>query len=274
MAPTPLDAPYRLSPEHLDAFRERGYVRLPRVLDPETLRDAGTAVASEVAARNPLRDKPPEQRTTYERAFIQVVNLWRVNETVRRFVFSRRLARIAAELMGVAGVRLYHDQALFKEAGGGLTPWHVDQYYWPLDTPNTCTAWIPLQETPLAMGPLAFSPGSHRFARGRDLAIGDESEAVLSEALARAGFGEDAAPFALGDVSFHYGWTFHRAGPNRTERPRRAMTIIYMADGARLIPPARAEHHADRDAFLPGLAPGDPAATPMNPLLFHEKGEM
>ncbi|WP_456424816.1 hypothetical protein [Rhodocaloribacter sp.] len=38
MAPTLLDAPYRLFPEHLDAFRERDYVRRPRILDPETLR--------------------------------------------------------------------------------------------------------------------------------------------------------------------------------------------------------------------------------------------
>ena len=37
-------------------------------------------------------------------------------------------------------VRLYHDQALFKEAGGGITPWHQDQHYWPLDTDRTITS--------------------------------------------------------------------------------------------------------------------------------------
>ena len=29
---------------------------------------------------------------------------------------------IATELMGVRGVRLYHDQPLFKEPGGGTAP--------------------------------------------------------------------------------------------------------------------------------------------------------
>ncbi len=38
MVPTPLDAPYRLFSEHVDVFRERDYVRLPRTLDPEALR--------------------------------------------------------------------------------------------------------------------------------------------------------------------------------------------------------------------------------------------
>ena len=62
--------------------------------------------------------------------------------------------------MEVEGVRLYHDQALFKEAEGGITPWHADQYYWPLSTSKTITYWIPLQAIPLEMGPLEFSAGS------------------------------------------------------------------------------------------------------------------
>ena len=62
------------------------------------------------------------------------------------------------------GVRMYHDQALYKEAGGGITPWHADQYYWPLETDKTITAWIPLQATPLEMGPLEFSAGSQAKA--------------------------------------------------------------------------------------------------------------
>jgi ectoine hydroxylase-related dioxygenase (phytanoyl-CoA dioxygenase family) len=35
-------------------------------------------------------------------------------------------------------------------------------------------------------------------------------------------------PYRLGDVSFHSGWTFHRASGNGTSVPRRVMTIIYM----------------------------------------------
>ena len=63
-------------------------------------------------------------------------------------------------LLEVAGVRLYHDQALFKEAGGGHTPWHADQFYWPLATDRTVTAWVPLVDVPMEMGPLAFATGS------------------------------------------------------------------------------------------------------------------
>jgi hypothetical protein len=97
-------------------------------------------------------------------------------------IFSKRLAKIAADLMQVDGVRLYHDQALFKEAGGGITPWHADQHYWPLSTDKTITAWIPLQATPLEMGPLEFSAGSHVIQEGRELSISDDSEQQIEKA--------------------------------------------------------------------------------------------
>ena len=47
----------------------------------------------------------------------------------------------------VEGVRLYHDQALNKEPGGGYTPWHCDAYYWPVLSDKIVTAWVPLQVT-------------------------------------------------------------------------------------------------------------------------------
>ncbi len=121
---------------------------------------------------------------------------------IRELVFSKRLAQSAADLMQTSGVRLYHDQALFKEAGGGITPWHADQFYWPLETDRTVTAWIPLQHTPLEMGPLEFSAGSHRIVAGRELAISDESEQKIGEKLRVTDFAHIVEPFDAGEVSF------------------------------------------------------------------------
>ena len=116
------------------------------------------AQISEKVTELSTEHRPLQERDTYGKAFVQVTNIWTRCEVVKELVFSPRLARVAAELMGVSGARLYHDQALYKEPGGGPTPWHVDQVYWPLATEKTCTVWIPLQDTPLAMGPAAPSP--------------------------------------------------------------------------------------------------------------------
>jgi ectoine hydroxylase-related dioxygenase (phytanoyl-CoA dioxygenase family) len=181
---------------------------------------------------------------------------------------GKRLARIATDLLGTTGVRLYHDQALYKEQGGGFTPWHADQYYWPLASEDCCTAWIPLQKTSLEMGPLAFSAKSHQFSYGRELKISDESEVKLQEALKNAQFDYVAEPFDLGEVSFHYGWTFHNAGPNTTEKPREVMTIIYIDEHMRLKKPVNDNQKIDRDVWCPGVKVGEVIASDLNPVIY------
>jgi ectoine hydroxylase-related dioxygenase (phytanoyl-CoA dioxygenase family) len=263
-----LDSEYAISPEQIASYQKNGFIKLKNVLSPEVLAHYGHEISSKVKELNTLTT-PMEQRTTYQKAFLQIENLWMKSEIVKQFVFSRRLGRIATHLMRCRGVRLYHDQALYKEPGGGITPWHADQFYWPIASDNTVTAWIPLQPTPLELGPLAFSTGSQRFnAAGRDMEISDESEKKLSKALLESGLPLNETPFDLGEVSFHSGWTFHRAGPNRADRPREVMTIIYVDADAKVAQPANKHQIADLAGWFPGLKPGDAINSPLNPVIF------
>lgn len=262
-----LDVPYRLAAADAERFRRDGCIRLPGVLD------AGTIAAFEpeltrVVEENQWDRRPLSERTTYGRAFVQVGNLWKRSAVAERFVRSTRLARLAAELLGCPSVRLYHDQALYKEAGGGHTPWHCDQQYWPLDNPRSVTVWIPLQEVPLEMGPLAFAPRSHEFTAGRALPISDESEETLARAMADNGYPPREEAFALGDASFHLGWTYHRARGNATDRTRKVMTIIYMDAQTRVAQPETPSQESDRQAFFKDLPIGALADTPLTPVLW------
>lgn len=267
-APPDLDAPYHLTQEQITRFREDGFIKLKEVLSPQAIAYYGEAVTRVTMALNPNRDKPLDQRDTYGKAFIQVGNLWTQDPVVRALSFSRRLARLAAELMGTRGVRMWHDQSLYKEAGGGFTPWHVDQQYWPMATGLSVTAWIPLQATPIEMGPLCFGKGSHLKNIGRDLAISDESERLIRQAIREQGVIEVYEPYDLGEVSFHYGWTLHRAGPNTTGQPRKVHTIIYMDIDQRLAPPKNANQKADWEKWTPSTRVGEVMADPLNPILY------
>ncbi len=282
MVPTPVTAKegdihadlndhYPLSPELIEHFRKQGFVKLKNVLLPQTLEYYGQVITAQVLRLNE-QTKPMSQRTTYEKAFLQIMNLWTKSEVAREFVFSRKLARIAAELMGVRGVRIYHDQALYKEPGGGVTPWHADQFYWPLSNDNTITVWIPLQAVPREMGPLAFSATSQRFNVGRDLEISDESEQKISRQLLERGLPLEETPFDLGEVSYHAGWTFHRAGPNISGEPRKVMTVIYMEDGIRLVAPTSKARQNDWDRWMPGARIGEVVDTALNPVLYRGEG--
>ena len=173
-----LNGSHALTEADIAFLRENGYIKLKNVLEPETVRFFDAVITEQVKLLNTM-DLHMEQRSTYQKAFLQVTNIWTKDDTVKAFSFAPKLARLAAELLEVSGVRMYHDQALYKEPGGGITPWHADQYYWPVSGDRTITAWIPLQETRAEMGPLAFARKTHRMAFGRDLEISDESDSAI-----------------------------------------------------------------------------------------------
>lgn len=266
-----IDSHYPLERQQIKYFRENGFIKLKNVLSPETLAFYANEITRLTISLN-TQTKPLQQRSTYERAFLQMMNLWERSEVVREFVLGARLGRIAAELMEVGGVRLYHDQALYKEPGGGITPSHADQYYWPLASDRAATAWIPLQAVPREMGPLAFYRGSHSVEFGRDLGISDESERQITANMQARGFEIFDQPFELGEISFHSGWTFHRAGANTSGRPRAVMTIIYMDENMELAESCSDIQRSDWAQWCPGAVPREVIRTVKNPVIYQRHG--
>ncbi len=209
-----------------------------------------------------------EDRSPYDQAFLQVTNLWQKDEAVKRFVFEKNFAQIAADLLGVEKVRLYHDQALFKEPGGGHTPWHQDKYYWPLDTEKMITMWMPLVDIDEEMGVITFASGSHKLGPIDNVEISDESEEIFRRYVSDNKFQiVKASSMKAGDATFHLGWTIHSAGPNGSAKMREVMTIIYFADGAKITKPEHAAQQADLEEWFPGQRPGEIAASALNPIL-------
>jgi ectoine hydroxylase-related dioxygenase (phytanoyl-CoA dioxygenase family) len=262
-----IDSPYPLARDEVARFADQGYIKLRDVLSPATLRHYGAEI-TRLTVVLATQNMPLGERGTYDKAFLQVMNLWQSSAIVRELVLSRRLGQIATELLGVSGVRLYHDQSLYKEPGGGITPAHADQYYWPLVSDRVATAWIPLQPVPQHKGPLGFYARSQHVEFGRELGISDESEREITRHMEASGFELREEPFELGEVSFHLGWTFHRAGVNASTEPRSVMTVIYMDAAMRLKEPVNPMQHADWQRWCPGARIGEPIATPLNPLIY------
>jgi ectoine hydroxylase-related dioxygenase (phytanoyl-CoA dioxygenase family) len=262
-----LETPYPLTQAQIAFYEQQRFIKLKQVLNAETIAFFNEVISEQVADMS-QEQTALEERSTYGKAFLQLFNLWRENELIKELVFSKRLGQLASELMQVNGVRLYHDQALFKEAGGGITPWHADQYYWPLSSDKTVTAWIPLQATPLEMGPLEFSAGSHVIVEGRELEIGDESEEIIQKTLRITDFHHVIEAFDIGEISFHSGWIFHRAGANITDQMRKVMTVIYMDKDMLLKAPDNANQENDWKTWCPGAQIGAVIQTPLNELIY------
>jgi len=240
----------------------------------------GLATRAEIAAVKPSIDagtqarrwdrRPLDERDTYGRAFVQAGGIVGHDDVTRRFVLGRRFARVAARLLGVDGVRLYHDQALYKEPGGGFTPWHQDQVYWPLDTDRTITMWMPLVDVPVEIGGMVFADGTHALGNLSEEVIGDASQGFFDELTREQGWHLSThGPFAAGDATFHSGWTLHSAPANDTDTMRAVMTVIYFADGARVTASDHPARELDRMLWLGGVEPGSPADSDRNPLVWH-----
>lgn len=262
-----LTSPYPITDEVAAEFRRNGFVLLRNILDRATVdryRKAILAVVTEVMNARDTQGRISD----YSAMFTQVTNAWKHSDAVKEFVHSPRLAQIAADLMGVSGVRLYHDQALIKEPGGKPTPWHQDQYYWPLDTEHTITMWMPLVDVTPQMGTMTFVPGSHRDTTFKRMEISDASQTYFEEYVQAKGVNVPSFSLTAGDATFHSGWTLHSAHRNTSDRRREVMTIIYYADGTRILEPDNEHRTVDLEVFHPGQKPGDFAASPINPVLY------
>lgn len=256
---------YSLTSADVESYQRDGHILLRQVASSEEVAGYRTAINEAVAKYN-TETRALSERDTYGKAFLQIMNLWEQDEAVRKFVLAKRFAQVAADLMGCENVRIYHDQALFKEPGGGFTPWHQDQYYWPLDTDKTITLWMPLVDLTEEMGIMKFASGSHTEGYIDKLGISDASQSFLENYIKQHNFPVSTTSFMkAGDATFHSGWTLHGAPGNNSNTMREVMTIIYFADGARTIEPDNKNRVADLERWLPGVKPGELAASPINP---------
>lgn len=256
-----------VSDENINEFLEKGHTLVKNILSPEEMVVYRPVIVNATNRYNTEKRKM-EDRDTYGKAFLQIMNLWRSDDEVKKFVLSKRLAKIAADLMGVDNVRIYHDQALFKEPGGGPTPWHQDQYYWPIDTNNTITMWMPLVDIDVDMGMLTFASGSFTKGAVFDFEISDESESAFDDYVKKRNFPISRAEnMTAGDATFHRGFTIHNAPGNNSKQMREVMTIIYMADGARVSKPKHQWQKNDHAKWLMEKPVGELIDSDLNPRL-------
>lgn len=221
-----------VAPELVEQFARDGFAVVPDLLTSDELERFGTAVDAAVAHRRQGEERPLAERTRYEQSFMQCINLWEDNQGVRPLTFHPKVGQAAAELLGVERLRLWHDQALYKEAGGLDTEPHQDHPYWPIREHDQVTAWVPFDGSTEELGCMGYLPGSHRA--GLDQFVDIFFSSIPNDILEQPGV-RDVEPVFVevprGSVAFHHGLTVHLAKPNTTSSVRRVYTMIYFRDG-------------------------------------------
>jgi ectoine hydroxylase-related dioxygenase (phytanoyl-CoA dioxygenase family) len=247
----------------VEAFERDGFVVVPDLLTADELAHYEPLVSAAVAQRTAHDTRPFEELSRYEQSFRQCQNLWEDAPGVLPLTFHPLLGAAAAALLRVPAVRLWHDQALYKEAGGRATDPHQDQPYWPIAETDTITAWVPLEGSTLAGGAMGYVAGSHKVGLRKFVNIfyGEPYDLLSDPAL--AGVEPTFVEVPPGSVAFHHGLTAHLAGRNATDRPRRVHTMIYFADGCTRGYP-QPHPSVDRD----GIELGQVIDGPVTPLVW------
>lgn len=163
-----------------------------------------------------------------------------------RLVRAPIIGAIAARLAGTAEIRLWHDQLIYKpaeiEGTFSRIGWHTDRQYWDTcSSDDMITAWVPFHDTDDDIGTLVMLDGSHAWSQDVDAtststAIEQDMDGVEAR-LRSAGrpLRKVSLNLVKGQVSFHHMRTYHGSGGNRTDRPRRSVSIHLQDEANRFV---------------------------------------
>jgi ectoine hydroxylase-related dioxygenase (phytanoyl-CoA dioxygenase family) len=156
------------------------------------------------------------------------------------------IGAVAARLAGASQIRVFQSTLIFKPPVAGepsnLVPWHADRHYWQTcSSERMLTAFIPFHDCGEEFGTITMVDGSHLWQEpdGMDDSTRhfaqrnrDELESLLERAAKHNGTGVHKIPMVIpkGHMSFHHCRVYHGSGPNRSGRPRRAISL-HLQDG-------------------------------------------
>jgi phytanoyl-CoA hydroxylase len=218
------------TPEQVSDYRRDGFVLVESFLDEQEL--ARWRSGTDAAVRERLAEMGEREDSYYSRVFTQLQRLADTHAGVSELILDSRLGESAATLAGIAGIRVWHDQALIKPPYGNPTSWHLDDPFWSFSSRDAISIWIALDDATIANGCLWYLPGTHRSARFELTEIGSNFGALFDQYPDWLGIEPVATPCAAGGAVFHNGLVAHAAGANMTPRQRRAMTCAFMPAGS------------------------------------------
>ena len=272
---------YEVTADEVEYYRKNGFVVIEDFLSAGELEHWRTTVMGAVKERAGQKmpgkeikvgesDGINEDEAYYGKVFDQLLNLWQTDAGVKELMCDERIGQMAAQLSGADGIRIWHDQALFKRPWANPTSWHLDTPFWSFSDRRALSIWIALDDATYQNGCLYFIPGSYHETESVNKGIGKNMDGIFEVYPQFVKVNSVAAPMKAGSCSFHNGLTIHGAGPNMTSGYRRAMTCAYMPDGntfngqANILP----------DAYLKTLRIGDSLNNnEQNPLIYHRSNE-
>jgi len=146
-------------------------------------------------------------------------------------LYRKNAQAMARQLLGPDMQDKVNEHMIYKPPHiGAATPWHQDQaYHNPIHIARSVNFWMPLDDATIESGCLQFVPGSHKLdqlphhsidhnPRIHGLEVDDPEQRAKTAV---------PCPIPAGGATLHASYMLHYAGPNNTDVPRRAYTLVF-----------------------------------------------
>ena len=255
---------YVLSEEEIAYYRENGFLVIEDFLDPDEREEGRGAGDTPVLSRGEDVLPNDPRHFSNQNVFKQRLQLWMDNDRIKDLILDEKIGKMAADLEGVDGIRIWHDQALIKMPWANPTSWHQDNPKWSFTSDNAISIWIALDDATPHNGCMYFLPGTQK-KRLKDVNTDSSMSEIFDINPELGEINPVAATMRAGGCSFHNGLTPHAAGANMTRGLRRAMTCGFMPDGSTF----NGEKNVLPQSYLDTLSVGDLLDNDtLNPLIY------
>jgi ectoine hydroxylase-related dioxygenase (phytanoyl-CoA dioxygenase family) len=241
--------------KHLDeeaqAYVRDGCIRVRGFLSADLLRDVRERLAR--YEREIVPGLPPTDRT-FEADGKAIRNLWRMQEHDPFFKSLAERAEtrelIASLVNGepvLVAVETFNKPA---KVGSGVPP-HQDNAYFCQSPPDMLTVWIAIDAATPENGPIYYLKGSHRAGVLPHRPSGVAGNSMgLSAMPPRQEGDEFCGTLEPGDAMIHHSQTIHWSAPNKTDRPRCGLLLVFRGAHTKPDPTLKAAYDAARPAAV------------------------
>ena len=226
-----------------EVLNRDGVVKISKLLTPDLLQTAQNAVDEVEKNPSAMAANYGMDKSSKDGRFISDFNNWRRIAGIEEVARSPVITTFIKCLIESNKLWFFHDHVLVKGGDAPETPWHQDRPYYLVEGARNVSIWIALSEVTKPFS-LIFLKGSHRlkkmyapatFKGGNSIGSSPYFE-TLSQTTIDRFKEEDKVVYHLspGDALVFFHRTLHKSNSNTSQRERKALSLRYLGDGARL----------------------------------------
>jgi len=252
----------RLAGAEVRQFDEKGFVVMPRLVEPELLAKVVAETDRLEAQVDAALKRVDGGRVAIAEAGAITFATHLVTRSPRLAALSRHpaLLDVCADLIG-PDVNLYWDQGVYKKPEKPRRfPWHQDNGYAYVEPQQYLTIWLALTDATAENGCPQVAPGLHRRGTLAHRFVDPLGWECFADPPSVA-----VAEVPAGGAAVFSSLTPHLTGPNTTAAVRKAYILQYAPAGAQILrgdpaggPPARREAADAAERQYPVLRAGRP----------------